>query len=450
MKILVCLKVIKGEINPFDEAALECALRLSDDVTVLSMCPESAEPVLLPLTRLGAKVILVSDLVFAGSDTLATSYILGTAAKKIGYDLILCGRQTIDGDTAQVGPMLSVNLGTSLITNAMEVEYCNDTIVAKTRSGEEQAALPAVVTLERSYVLRFPSIFSKLGTVTKWTNADLSCDMEKCGLSGSPTKVLRIFENERGKRHCRFIKREELMPLIEDLLKKEQLSEEKTESTVKFKSVWAVGDEVLEKAREISEEVVEIKKQEPEKIAELAREKKPEVILFNADLWGRKNAPVAAALLNTGLCADCIRLETDGKRLYMYRPAQGGNITAKIECRTYPQMATVRTKQESSDIMVSGGKGVINCLDRLEAFAKELKAELGASRGLVDANKAPYERQIGLTGKIVSPKIYIAVGISGAAHHTCGFEGAGTVIAINPDKDAKIFDFADFGILEEF
>lgn len=450
MKILVCLKVIKGEINPFDEAALECALRLSDDVTVLSMCPESAESVLLPLTRIGAKVVLVSDSVYAGSDTLATSYILGTAAKKIGYDLILCGRQTIDGDTAQVGPMLSVNLNTALITNAMEVEVLGTEVAAKTRLGEEKANLPAVVTLERSYVLRFPSLFSRLGEVTKWTNKDLECDIEKCGLSGSPTKVLKVFENERGKRHCKFIKREELLPLIEELRKKEDITEAKTECETKLKSVWAVGDEVLEKAHEISEEVIKIEKQDPEKIAELAKDKKPDVILFNADLWGRRNAPVLAALLNTGLCADCIRLETDGEKLFMYRPAQGGNITAKIECRTYPQMATVRTKQESSDIIVSGGKGVIDSLDRLESFAKEIGAELGASRGLVDSNKAPYERQIGLTGKIVSPKIYIAIGISGAAHHTCGFEGAGTVIAINPDKEAKIFDFADYGILDEF
>ena len=450
MKILVCLKVIKGEINPFDEAALECALRLSDDVTVLSMCPDSAESVLLPLTRIGAKVILISDSVFAGSDTLATSYILGTAAKKAGYDLILCGRQTIDGDTAQVGPMLSVNLNTSLITNAMEVEISGNEVICKTRLGEETVSLPAVVTLERSYVLRFPSLFSKLGEVTKWTNADLGCDIKKCGLSGSPTKVLKVFENERGKRHCKFITREELLPLIEELRKKEEISEEKTECKTKFKSIWAVGDEVLEKAYEISEEVIKIEKQAPEKIAELAKDKKPEVILFNADLWGRRNAPVAAALLNTGLCADCIRLDADGEKLFMYRPAQGGNITAKIECRTSPQMATVRTKQESSDILVSGGKGVIDALDRVEDFAEKIGAELGASRGLVDSGKAPYERQIGLTGKIVSPKIYIAIGISGAAHHTCGFEGAGTVIAINPDKDAKIFDFADYGILEEF
>ena len=84
MKIAVCVKVIKGEINPFDEAALECALRLSDDVTVLSMCPKSAESALTPLTRLGAKVVLLSDSGYAGSDTLATAYILSEALKKLG------------------------------------------------------------------------------------------------------------------------------------------------------------------------------------------------------------------------------------------------------------------------------------------------------------------------------------------------------------------------------
>ena len=79
MKILVCIKVIKGEINPFDESALECALRLSNDVTVLSMCPKSAESALLPLTRLVAKVVLISDGAYVGSDTLTTSYILSKA-----------------------------------------------------------------------------------------------------------------------------------------------------------------------------------------------------------------------------------------------------------------------------------------------------------------------------------------------------------------------------------
>jgi len=167
-------------------------------------------------------------------------------------------------------------------------------------------------------------------------------------------------------------------------------------------------------------------------------------------MWRRKNAPIVAAMLNTGLCADCTSLETDGETLFMYRPASGGKIIAKIKCNTHPQMATVRTETPANDIIVSGGKGVAENVDKLKNFAKELGAELEASRGLVDMGKVDYSRQIGLTGKTVTPKIYIAIGISGAVHHTCAIEGATTVIAINPDKDARIFEYADYGIVEDF
>ena len=74
---------------------------------------------------------------------------------------------------------------------------------------------------------------------------------------------------------------------------------------------------------------------------------------------------------------------------------------------------------------------------------------MAASRGMVDTGKAPYEHQVGLTGKKVSPKVYVALGISGAAHHTVGCEGAKYVIAVNSDKDARIFDYADFGVLAD-
>ena len=450
MKILVCVKVVKGELNPFDESALECALQLSDDVTVVSMGPKSSESALKPLTRLGAKVVLISDNCFAGSDTLATSYILSTAIKGMEYDLILCGRQSIDGDTAQVGPMLSQMLGIPLITNALKIEVNDDSVFAATRLGEESSRLPALVTLERGYVLRFPSIFSKVGEVKILDNEALGCDLQKCGLTGSPTKVLEAFENERGRRKCKFISMDELLPLIDELIKQNNVESQKTYDGTKFKSVWAVGEEVYEKAKEIAEEVILIEKSDPQTIYEKAIAEKPDVILWNADFWGRKNAPIVAAMLNTGLCADCTALETDGKNLIMYRPAQGGNITAKIKCVTKPQMATVRTKSDSSDIILSGGKGVADSIDKLYELAEKLGAEIGASRGLVDMNRMPYDKQIGLTGKTVSPKIYIAVGISGAIHHTCAVEGSTTVIAINPDKDARIFDYADYGIVERF
>ncbi len=450
MKILVCVKVIKGEINPFDESALECALQLSDDVTVLSMGARITENALLPLTRLGAKVTLISDTLYAGSDTLATSYILSTAIKSMDYDLILCGRQSIDGDTAQVGPMLSQMLGSNIITNALRLECDGVTVCADTRDGREEAKLPAVVTLERGYVLRLPSIFSRVGEIKVLDNSILNCDAARCGLQGSPTKVLKTFENEIGRRKCKYITFEELPGLIEELKKQSAVEIKEEAATVKLKSVWAIGDEVLEKAAEIAEEVVRLDKLSPEEIAKRAREENPEVMLWNADLWGRKNAPIVAAMLNTGLCADCTGLETDGEQFFMYRPAQGGNITAKIKCVTSPQMATVRTRSESSDIVVSGGRGVADKIEKLEEFAKSINAQPGASRGLVDMNKAPYSQQVGLTGKTVSPKIYIAIGISGAIHHTCAIEGAKTVIAINPDKDARIFEYADYGIIGEF
>ena len=450
MKILVCVKVINGELNPFDESALECALGLSSDVTVISMGPKSAEDVLKPLTRLGAKAVLISDSVFAGSDTLATSYILSKVIQKMDYDLILCGRQSVDGDTAQVGPMLATMLGVPLVTNALSVETKEGGITANTRLGQEFLPFPALITIERGYVLRFPSIFSKLGEVEVIDNTHIGCDVKKCGLSGSPTRVLETYENQRGKRKCKFITFKELLPLIEDL--KNQSMEKVTDGEVKskFKSLWAVGEEVLEKAREIAEEVIVIEKTNAQTIAQKAKEEKPSVILWNADLWGRKTAPQVAALLETGLCADCTQLDKEGDNLIMYRPARGGNIYAKIKCITNPQMATVRTKSQSSDVIVSAGKGVIDSVDKVKEFAPKIGAELAASRGMIDAGKLPYDMQVGLTGKTVSPKIYIAIGISGAVHHTCAIEGADAVIAINPDKDARIFDYADYGILDNF
>lgn len=450
MKIIVCAKIIKGEINPFDACALETALRLSDDVTVVSMAPPSAIDELTRLTRLGAKVIALTDNAYAGSDTLATSYILSCEIKKLEYDLIICGRQTIDGDTAQVGPCLGTMLGIDVITNVMALKAEENRVECETRLGHEECSLSALLTVERICDLRFPSIFSKQGTVEVKDNSVVGADLSKCGTEGSPTRVLKTFENDKGKRKCKFISIDELDGLVEKLRKENKAENMVTQSRVKLKSVWAIGREVEKEACSIAEEVIFIDERNPEIIAERAIKEKPQVILWNADLWGRRTAPVVAAKLNTGLCADCTALETDGEKLFMYRPAFGGNITAKIECNTYPQMATVRTVTKASDIIVSGGKGVADKLEKLQELAEKYGAELGASRGLVDMGKAPYNQQIGLTGKKVSPKIYIAIGISGAVHHTCGTENADTVIAINPDKDARIFEYADYGIVDEF
>lgn len=452
MKILVCVKIIEGELNPFDECALEEALRIENaEVSVLSMCPLSCREKLQSLTRLGVKnVTLISDRVFAGSDTLATSYILSKQVEKTEYDLIFCGRQTIDGDTAQVGPCLSALLGINLITNVMGIEKLTDTeISCHTRMGDETVTLPALLTVERINTLRFPSIRSKLGEITVVDNATVGADVSRCGFDGSPTKVLKTFENSSGFRHCRFIEAKDFRSVF-DALPRGREENVATASPVKLPLVWAVGETVLPKAQAIAEKTRLITEKDPRAIVEMIQKEKPAVVLWNADLWGRKNAPIVSALLETGLCADCTALETDGEKLFMYRPARSGNIIAKIECRTLPQMATVRCAEKSDDVIVSGGRGIADQIDSLAAFAGGLHADLCASRALVDKNLMPYETQVGLTGRTVTPRVYIAVGISGAVQHTCAIENAQTVIAINPDKDAPIFRSADYGIVSTF
>lgn len=451
MKIVVCAKIINGEINPFDACALEAALGIENaEITLLTMGAPSVENALLRLSRLNvSRVVLLTDKCLAGSDTLVTGRALALAIKRISPDLVLCGRQSIDGDTAQVGPCLSQMLGFGLITNVMEILSLGSTAVCKTRLSEtEEAAMPAVLTLERINTLRFPSLRSKPKQIEKWSAADIGLKAEECGLKASPTKVLKTFESHIGERKCSFISFDELDGVIKAELAKEDAQTEETQTAeVKLKNITVIGDVLLEEANKLAENVRVITSRDADEIAELVQS--DSVVLWPADLWGRRTAPLVAAKLQTGLCADCTRLETDGEKLYMYRPAFGGTLTAKIECRTLPQMATVRCRSDKkqSDIILAIGKGAVCDKEKYLALAEKYEAQIGASRGAVDMNEADYSAQIGLTGKNVAPKIYIACGISGAIQHTCGIERAKTVIAINPDKDARIFSFADYGII---
>ena len=131
----------------------------------------------------------------------------------------------------------------------------------------------------------------------------------------------------------------------------------------------------------------------------------------------------------------------------MYRPALSGSIIAKIVSLTKPAMATVRTTKQGGDTVVCAGFGANESLDKVKAFAESLNADMAATRKAVDNNILPYPLQVGLTGKTVSPPVYIAIGVSGAVHHIVGMQQAGTVIAINLDKSAPIFEYSDFGII---
>jgi len=214
------------------------------------------------------------------------------------------------------------------------------------------------------------------------------------------------------------------------------------------------------------------------------------IILAPATVQMRNIMPILAWKLDAGLTADCTALEMAGADLLQTRPAFGNSLMATIRALSRIQMATVRPgtfRREDrpapqvqiipevyrcdekirqldfspfaqgrplsqAEIIVAGGMGIgsKDGFGKLEAFAVRLGAGLGASRTAVDAGFAPFRCQVGMTGVTVCPKLYIAVGISGAVQHLAGMSGSGTVIAINSDPKAPIFDYADYGIVGDW
>jgi electron transfer flavoprotein alpha/beta subunit len=199
-------------INPDDKHAIEEALHLREKyggkVTVLTMGPPQALDALREAKAMGTdENILLSDRAFAGADTWATSYTLATAIKKVGdYDLIICGRQAIDGDTAQVGPQIAECLDLPQITYVRKMEIQGKKLKAE-RALEDgfekiEATLPALITVIKDLNKpRYPSVRGIVEACREaefpvWTAKDIDADPKKIGLEGSPTQVKRSFAPE--------------------------------------------------------------------------------------------------------------------------------------------------------------------------------------------------------------------------------------------------------------
>ncbi|MDO4941534.1 MAG: electron transfer flavoprotein subunit alpha/FixB family protein [Lachnospiraceae bacterium] len=222
---------------------------------------------------------------------------------------------------------------------------------------------------------------------------------------------------------------------------------------------------------------------------------KPETLMIGATNNGRDLGPRVSCRIKTGLTADCTAIDIDEEtgNIAWTRPTFGGNLMATIMCPDHrPQMGTVRpgvfkkgaydesrtgeivkeeitvapeeirTKLvervneiaeainlEEAEIIVSGGRGVGSAdgFKQLEELAEVLGATVGCSRAVVDAGWMPHAHQVGQSGKTVAPKLYFAIGISGAIQHVAGISGSDTIVAINKDADAPIFDVADYGIV---
>ena len=447
-KIVVLLKYFKGELNPFDGAALECALESgAKEIVALTMSPKSVLPAFQSLTRLGVKCVMISDPVYAGSDTQATALVLSEAVKRIQPDLIFCGRQSVDGDTAQVPPMIAQRLGFEIKTKA--IKFIDEKITL--RNGEHFCLQEkTVVTFEKIRTLRFPSIFSKMGNVAVWDNSVLELPESQCGLQGSPTRVLRSYESNVGRRNCQFVGIEKLEELIGQSLRKKR-AEEIQPPSEKLETAYFVGN-VQSVAESIANQVIEIQTagKTAQEIAEELQAKQAKTVLWEDSDTLKILASQTAVLTGAGICADCISFRVENGKFVMTRPALGGNVTADIVCESAMAFATVRTaKKDGTDVIFSVGKGAVEYIDQIKAFAKKYDAEVCCSRTVADGGKLPYEKQVGLTGRTVSPNVYVAFGISGAVQHTCAISGAGTVIAVNTDKNARIFDYADYGIITE-
>lgn len=229
MKIVVCVKQVPDTtevkinpetntliregvasiLNPFDMYAVEEGIRIKEKlggtVTVLSMGPPQVAESLRDTIGMGVdEAILLSDRAFAGSDTLATSYALSKGIEKIGaVDLIICGKQAIDGDTAQVGPEIAEKLGIPHLTYVKHIEEISSERMILDRMNEDgyerlELPLPALITVVKEInEPRLPSIKgmmrAKKAVIPVWTAEMIGALPEKCGLKGSPTWVKRIF-----------------------------------------------------------------------------------------------------------------------------------------------------------------------------------------------------------------------------------------------------------------
>jgi electron transfer flavoprotein beta subunit len=196
-------------INPFDTYAIEEGVRLKErfggKVIALTMGPPQAEMALRKAISVGAdEGILLSDKAFAGSDTLATSYTLAKGIKKIGnFDVIFCGKQASDGDTAQVGPGISTYLDIPQVTYVKKIEEIKENVARVERMVEEgfeiiEVPLPCLMTVVKEInEPRLPSLkrkmMAKKAEIKTWTATDLDIDSLRIGLNGSPTKVIKIF-----------------------------------------------------------------------------------------------------------------------------------------------------------------------------------------------------------------------------------------------------------------
>jgi electron transfer flavoprotein alpha subunit len=549
---------VELEMNAYCRRAVAEGVILARDTggscTVLTLGPPSAEDVVREAIAWGADDGLhVCDPAFSGSDTLATARALATALEHAGpFDLILVGRNSLDGETGQVGPELAELLDLPFAEGVRELEDLGPSLRLELEHDDGRAdvevELPAVLSVAER--LCEPCKVDPEGRaavpasrIARLGAAELGAG--PWGEPGSPTVVgaTNPMEHDRALEVLDGPVERQIALAVQLLVARGALTsgggatpsgrdEAPTEGARDGRLVVAVLDEPgrPEAAAELVAAAARLGREagaaahllrpvgEPaggpvdtpagtDLVVELTgstvaedvargvtayvRDEGPWVLLAPSTAFGREVAARAAAATGAGLVGDAMTVEARSGRLVAGKPAFAGALVADITCRTATQMATVRPGVLPAGLPAAPARGVrtvartveprgrvrvlserrdddVETLARAEVvigvgtgvapdeyallspLAALLGAELGATRKVTDRGWAPRSRQVGITGRSIAPRLYVALGVSGKFNHMVGVRAAGTILAVNADPAAPVFTHCDIGIVGDW
>jgi electron transfer flavoprotein alpha subunit len=543
------------EMNPYCRRAVTAGVTLAralgGTTTAITLGPPVAVEILREALAGGVDHgMLLTDPAFVGSDTLATALALAAAVRRLGgLDLILMGRNSVDSDTAQVGPQLAELLGVAFLGGARTLRVEGGEVTAGLELDDGQMTART----------RFPAVIScaerlcnpcKAPAATQDTDLDERIEVVSArelgpgpwGWSASPTRVgdLRSHRSDRGRLILDGDVAEQVKLTCDILIEKGVFSKIADETAIGVDEVPRNGNdtsttigvlvepgrsglrrELLGRAAVLAETlgatVTAIVTSQLTGVTQLVCEGAdtvlwiksatvaedvadnaaiwcervaPWAMLTPSTMWGREVAGRVAARLRAGLIGDAIDLEIKDGRLIGWKPAFGGQISAAITSESATQIATIRPgvlpilrpraerkcsvtimavkprrrvevvdSSRDDDIEILGSARVVvgvgagvdpGDYSQLEELAELLGADFGATRKVTDRQLMTRARQIGITGRSISPDLYVAIGIAGKLNHMIGVRAAGTILAINSDPVAPVFDVSDVGIVGEW
>jgi len=542
-------------MNPYCRRAVSQGVTLAGTTggscTVVTLGPPSAEDALREAVAWGADSGLhVCDPAFAGSDTLATARALAAALGAAGpFDLVLVGRNSIDGETGQVGPELAELLGLPFASGVRRLEDAGDRLRLELEHDdgtlEAEVALPAVLSVAER--LCVPCKVDPEGRAAvpaarlrRLTAAELGAG--PWGEAGSPTVVgaTRPMAHARANLVLDGPLGQQVHDAVRMLDRRGALTtggraapapdrDADDGATAPADRVIAVlvepgrpdvAGELLGAAAGLGRQVGAtvhalcpgdapeppaapgidlvvrlegsgIADDVADAVVSYLRETAPWAVLAPSTAFGREVAGRAAAATGSGLVGDAVALSVRDGSLVAAKPAFAGALVADVTCRSATQMVTVRPgvlppldtgsvparaptvvrdvrrrgrvrvlaehrdddveTLARAEVVIGVGAGVPpDEYEQLSPLAAHLGAELAATRKVTDRGWAPRARQVGLTGRSIAPRLYVALGLSGKFNHTVGVRAAGTILAVNTDPEAPVFSHCDIGIVGDW